>query len=181
MFMRMSGLLGAAVAVSLLTPIAPANASLSPGFLMYTDLFLWPNWREILGKYDCTTELEFYLWNAPSPPAPVIITPPPIFDPVVIGPSKTSVVPPDPIWTPGGDAPHGPPTGPGNPIWSPGTPGLPGGDPPGGVAAVPEPSTWAMLLLGFAGLGYAGFRRKRGRKYLMTAVGLPKKPFRTAA
>lgn len=27
---------------------------------------------------------------------------------------------------------------------------------PGGV---PEPSTWAMLLLGFAGLGYAGFRR----------------------
>ena len=27
---------------------------------------------------------------------------------------------------------------------------------PGGV---PEPSTWAMMLLGFAGLGYAGFRR----------------------
>jgi len=24
--------------------------------------------------------------------------------------------------------------------------------------AVPEPSTWAMLLLGFAGLGYAGYR-----------------------
>jgi hypothetical protein len=24
---------------------------------------------------------------------------------------------------------------------------------------VPEPSTWAMMLLGFAGLGYAGFRR----------------------
>jgi PEP-CTERM motif len=24
---------------------------------------------------------------------------------------------------------------------------------------VPEPSTWAMLVLGFAGLGYAGFRR----------------------
>ena len=24
---------------------------------------------------------------------------------------------------------------------------------------VPEPSTWAMLMLGFAGLGYAAFRR----------------------
>ena len=27
------------------------------------------------------------------------------------------------------------------------------------VTGVPEPSTWAMMLLGFAGLGYAGFRR----------------------
>jgi hypothetical protein len=27
------------------------------------------------------------------------------------------------------------------------------------VSGVPEPSTWAMMLLGFAGLGYAGFRR----------------------
>jgi hypothetical protein len=27
------------------------------------------------------------------------------------------------------------------------------------VSQVPEPSTWAMMLLGFAGLGYAGFRR----------------------
>jgi PEP-CTERM motif len=26
---------------------------------------------------------------------------------------------------------------------------------------VPEPSTWAMMLLGFAGLGYAGLRRRR--------------------
>jgi hypothetical protein len=25
--------------------------------------------------------------------------------------------------------------------------------------AVPEPSSWAMMMLGFAGLGYAGFRR----------------------
>jgi PEP-CTERM motif len=31
----------------------------------------------------------------------------------------------------------------------------------GGVAAgAPEPSTWAMMLLGFAGLGYAGYRRR---------------------
>jgi hypothetical protein len=28
-------------------------------------------------------------------------------------------------------------------------------------SAVPEPSTWAMLLLGFAGLGYAGYRKTR--------------------
>jgi hypothetical protein len=26
-------------------------------------------------------------------------------------------------------------------------------------AAVPEPSTWAMMLLGFAGLGFVGYRR----------------------
>jgi PEP-CTERM motif-containing protein/fibronectin-binding protein len=30
-----------------------------------------------------------------------------------------------------------------------------------GLSAVPEPSTWAMLVLGFAGLGYAGFHRQR--------------------
>jgi hypothetical protein len=27
--------------------------------------------------------------------------------------------------------------------------------------AVPEPSTWAMMLLGFAGLGFAGYRRAK--------------------
>jgi hypothetical protein len=29
------------------------------------------------------------------------------------------------------------------------------------VSEVPEPSTWAMLLIGFAGLGYAGYRRAK--------------------
>jgi hypothetical protein len=29
------------------------------------------------------------------------------------------------------------------------------------TSGVPEPSTWAMMLLGFAGLGYAGYRRAR--------------------
>ena len=28
------------------------------------------------------------------------------------------------------------------------------------VSTVPEPSTWAMMLVGFAGLGYAAVRRK---------------------
>ena len=36
------------------------------------------------------------------------------------------------------------------------------------VAAVPEPSTWAMMLLGFVGLGFAGYRRARtGRAALV--------------
>jgi hypothetical protein len=30
-----------------------------------------------------------------------------------------------------------------------------------GATAVPEASTWAMMLIGFAGLGYAGYRRRR--------------------
>jgi hypothetical protein len=29
-------------------------------------------------------------------------------------------------------------------------------------SGIPEPSTWAMMLLGFAGLGFA-FRQSRGR------------------
>jgi PEP-CTERM motif len=28
---------------------------------------------------------------------------------------------------------------------------------------IPEPSTWALMLLGFAGLGFAGYRRKLGQ------------------
>lgn len=31
-------------------------------------------------------------------------------------------------------------------------------------SAIPEPSTWAMMLLGFAGLGYAGFRKARSTR-----------------
>jgi hypothetical protein len=30
-----------------------------------------------------------------------------------------------------------------------------------GWAVAPEPSTWAMMLLGFAGLGFVGYRRAR--------------------
>jgi len=32
----------------------------------------------------------------------------------------------------------------------------------GVLSSVPEPSTWAMLLLGFAGLGFAGYRKAQG-------------------
>jgi hypothetical protein len=37
---------------------------------------------------------------------------------------------------------------------------IPSTDGGGGVPGAPEPSTWAMMLLGFAGLGYAGFKRR---------------------
>ena len=37
------------------------------------------------------------------------------------------------------------------------------------VISVPEPSTWAMLLLGFAGLGFVGYRTERGRRLLLAA------------
>ena len=36
-------------------------------------------------------------------------------------------------------------------------------------ATVPEPSTWAMMLLGFAGLGYAGLRKGRARSPISIA------------
>lgn len=34
-----------------------------------------------------------------------------------------------------------------------------------GVAAVPEPSTWAMMLLGFCGLGFMAYRQKTSVRY----------------
>jgi hypothetical protein len=54
----------------------------------------------------------------------------------------------------------------------PGTPGTSGLGPPAdayatieftatAAAVVPEPSTWVMMLVGFAGLGFAGYRRAR--------------------
>ena len=36
-------------------------------------------------------------------------------------------------------------------------------------SSVPEPSTWAMMLLGFAGLGYVGFRKARARSAISIA------------
>jgi len=37
-----------------------------------------------------------------------------------------------------------------------------------GISAVPEPSTWAMMILGFAGIGFMAYRRK-SRPALMAA------------
>jgi hypothetical protein len=39
-----------------------------------------------------------------------------------------------------------------------------------GVAAVPEPSTWAMMLLGFAGVGFAAYRKKKTGTFTMAAA-----------
>ncbi len=44
-----------------------------------------------------------------------------------------------------------------SPIWA--TQALPVVSLVSSVTIVPEPSTWALLLVGFAGLGYAGYRR----------------------
>jgi PEP-CTERM motif len=44
-------------------------------------------------------------------------------------------------------------------------------NPPGTwqVAAVPEPSTWAMMILGFAGVGFMAYRRKQNGPQLRLA------------
>ena len=38
------------------------------------------------------------------------------------------------------------------------------------AGAVPEPSTWAMMLIGFAGVGYAGYRSARKRSMAAIAA-----------
>jgi hypothetical protein len=37
---------------------------------------------------------------------------------------------------------------------------FPGGEVRGNIGAVPEPSTWAMIILGFAGVGFMAYRRR---------------------
>jgi F5/8 type C domain-containing protein/PEP-CTERM motif-containing protein len=38
------------------------------------------------------------------------------------------------------------------------------------VGAVPEPSTWAMMIVGFAGLGFAGYRKAKSAHFAAGAV-----------
>lgn len=46
-------------------------------------------------------------------------------------------------------------------LWNPGDLILTGGvETPGTIAAVPEPSTWAMMILGFFGMGFVAYRRR---------------------
>jgi hypothetical protein len=48
----------------------------------------------------------------------------------------------------------------------------------GGVAfaAVPEPSTWAMMALGFAGLRFAGYRKAKGAAVSVAEVSSASRP-----
>jgi PEP-CTERM motif len=41
---------------------------------------------------------------------------------------------------------------------------------PAGMGAVPEPSTWAMMILGFAGIGAMAYRRSRKNSLALTAA-----------
>jgi hypothetical protein len=70
------------------------------------------------------------------------------------------------IW-PGYPPPYKPPGMP-DPIVSTGYTPLGGGDGYFTASFVPEPSTWVMMLLGFVGLGFAGYRSHRG----MAAPGI---------
>jgi hypothetical protein len=178
--MRISGLLGAVIALSMLTPSAPAHAyTISTGDLMVTDLFRWqgqdgaPTWREILAKFDGTEELAFYLWNVPAPPPPVVILRASAIDLTAAfsaNPSGGAVDPLDPIGTPGGGATSSGTTASNlgsSFVYDIGTGGdgaflTTGGDSVLAFGeAVPEPSTWAMMLLGFAGLAFAGYRQAK--------------------
>jgi len=45
-----------------------------------------------------------------------------------------------------------------------------GGEIRGFLHAVPEPSTWAMMILGFAGVGFMAYRRSRKNTMALTAA-----------
>jgi hypothetical protein len=42
------------------------------------------------------------------------------------------------------------------------------------VIGTPEPSTWAMMLVGFAGLGFAGYRKSRRRAASLRGARAPR-------
>jgi hypothetical protein len=46
------------------------------------------------------------------------------------------------------------------------------------IGSIPEPATWAMMLLGFAALGFAGFRatRRSGRARHEDPIDLRERP-----
>jgi hypothetical protein len=38
------------------------------------------------------------------------------------------------------------------------------------TSGVPEPSTWTMMLIGFAGVGFAGYRKARSARTALSAA-----------
>lgn len=170
-----------------MTSIEPARATtvLNIGDLLMDGFFADQNWRheifpcEFLGYYRLQWNLNHREWSSPEPPPYSLLAPPLSWDPPPSAdpPSNSS----DAANGGGGISPLVNPS-------SSGSSGLytdgggsppfvdPSSDPPdfdnGGAdrtLAVPEPSTWAMLLLGFAGLGYAAFRRSKRPKGLIAA------------
>jgi hypothetical protein len=101
---------------------------------------------------------------------PEVVTPPPVDStpPPVDGtpPIDTPPPPPPGDGTPPIITPPPPPPGGTPPIDTP--PGPPG--PPGGPPGVPEPATWAMLILGFGAIG-ATLRVQRRQRSTATAQG----------
>lgn len=117
----------------------PAHSeTISPGDLMYTDFYLWPNWRENWALYDCTSKMTYFMTNPPPvelTPPPVELTPPPIelTPPVIVPPPHWSEIP-DPC----GDC---------------STPAVP---------AIPEAPTWLMMVISFIALFWLATRRREG-------------------
>jgi hypothetical protein len=94
-----------------------------------------------------------------TPPVPPVELPPtmPLYN-MVSGPPD--VVPPTTLVT-GGPPPGPPPGGGGGIVVPPGTEDTPNVPTTPVTPAVPEPATWAMMLLGFAMVGWAIRREKR--------------------
>jgi len=74
-----------------------------------------------------------------------------------------------PFGNPGGPGDGFIPGGPGGPSApsGPGGPGGPGVPPTGPVSGVPEPGTWAVMILGFFAVGWAARRRRQLRPGLL--------------
>jgi hypothetical protein len=149
--MRISGLLRAVIALSMLA-IAPIPAHANDIEIVNGEVTLGIGMPNITaGTFDLAdpdwsfeNDPNWRTEIVPCPLVPWLVgayiawettyhppAPPPIIDPVV-----ATIDPLDPI-------------------------GMPGGDPSGGATAVPEPSTWAMMVIGFGGLGFLGWRGSR--------------------
>lgn len=78
---------------------APAHATISGGDLLVSDFFRWPDWRENLARFDCTPEMNVFMWTLPpvdddSPPSVIVENDLPLF---VVDPPLLVI---DTPWTP---------------------------------------------------------------------------------